>query len=263
MKLVLIFVSSLAVNLAVAVTSYAETPTPEATGDATEVTSPTETATSGAITPTTTPIVTQTPTAVTSVAFSFAERLAAGDRAPVDPMRMFLALEGMPSIELFIDTAGSATFVDLPPGTYTWRVYWPGGFVSPQASDTLPDILRGLFVVTAQGAVEAPAELPSVWPDGTLETYEDSDRAVLGLPSQQIVLGEKPAGVLTLTTATGGNTIRGGVGRVNVREALGRRPVALPSTGQGTSGQSVLFVLPLLALAGLSACFILRRRRQT
>jgi hypothetical protein len=156
---------------------------------------------------------------------------------------------------------GAIGFRRIPAGDYTWRLGWPGGFIEPEASDTLPQILRGVFSVTADGIVGTPDPLPGTWPESIDEALNvDSDRIVIGRPPEIVLLGMKDPAVLAVSPSSGGNVIASGVGTLDVSVALlgsPRQPVTAPDVGSGAAtdvGEGwPAWVLPLVALLALAA----------
>jgi hypothetical protein len=93
-----------------------------------------------------------------------------------------------PAGEVILITAADGHFVfrNVPPGDYSLRLYWPTGFIEPQAAGDVPHILRTAFRVNEDGSVGAPDPIPANWPNLPLERIDE--RTVLGaLPAEIFV----------------------------------------------------------------------------
>lgn len=129
--------------------------------------------------------------------------LDAGDSAPQPPVIYLTSADDpAPGITLFVANDGTFAFTNLPAGVFSWRLYWPAGFIEPQASVSLPHILRGMFEVTDSGVIIAPDPLPDTWPGLPLEPVVPED-AVLGALPPEILLARKDPDVLPVSTEVG------------------------------------------------------------
>lgn len=169
-------------------------------------------------------------------------------------------------ISLITAEDGHFAFKNLPPGDYSLRLYWPGGFVSPQASDELPDILRGAFRVNADGTIGVPDPLPETWP-GLPEPFDVAkNRAVLGPLPGEILLNKVDPNVVILSPGIADPGAA--VGEIDVGAYLsGGGSPSLPTAGARAddAGSRPLWIAPvvlaaLLALGASTA--VIRRRRQ-
>lgn len=249
----------------------ATTPTPAVTPSA--VATPQATSTPAAATP--------TPTAAPSpVSFTLSGRLVVdvnsnggADAADAAPVVAGLNLVPWSTVDRFVDVRlftasdGSFAFEQLPPDSYTLRVFWPFGFTTKGASPAAPGILRAAFTVTDTGEIVPPNPLPKVWP-GSLEPFVP-DEPILGRIPDPILLNrvENP-NIATFPIDDAGGPPPP-VGRVDVSAALrgrGAASVGLPPTGSpsspddGWAGYLILAGAAAVAIAG-AAALVLRRAR--
>lgn len=152
--------------------------------------------------------------------------------------RVFISPWSDPSVLAFmVEMAddGSISMLRIPAGDYSWRLYWPGGFIDPPAADHLPHILRGAFTVHDDGTVSAPAPYPAEWPGLPGERFDPVlDRPVLGPPPEIIFLARKDPGVLAVTT--GFLPRISAIGTLDVSSALlgaPPPPIVVPDAGSG------------------------------
>lgn len=86
---------------------------------------------------------------------------------------------------------GSFSFVNVPVGDYTLRVWWEAGFPSG-GSATIPDVYQAVFTVTPSGGLSAPAAPSSEW-KGLRGQQTDLQREVgsVGTVPAQILLNQE------------------------------------------------------------------------
>jgi hypothetical protein len=214
------------------------------------------------------------PTLVELVFWSRAPEQPPADGEPRAPLNSDNPSADSWFMQMLTAADGSFSFDNVPPGNYTLRIWWAGGFVGG-AMEEAPDQYRAIIEVQEDGRIGAPAELPPTWPGSYgYEINLSRDNVRLGQPPDDILLNRAMPNVVPYPVSFGEPVTA--VGRVDVAAALARVPdqgeeapgtAALPDSEGGNSSRERWILATVVGavaavMVALWAAATLRARRR-